>query len=294
MLFNWDLLSGVLLISDSIRIIWQKGGKSGGGQSATTFGVQLECDCLKYSMTATSSAWTDAELYCPYQHEQALLYEFADCVSTRAFFKMVNLPFSLEQRPNSEYMSPNGVVPFLRMDSTLTAGFSEIVELVSQKGIKLTNTLSSSELTDMQALIALIKENLIRAEMYFCWNDKATYNLVTRLRYSSVHFFPLNLILAPLKRREVLAFLSDMGWQKLSIEAVVKKADACFHALSVKLGNNKYFTGDEPTELDALAFGHLYTILTTELPSMNLLNSLRKYPNLLKYAHNVDQSFFKD
>lgn len=30
-------------------------------------------------------------------------------------------------------MSPNGVVPFLRMDSTLTAGFSEIVELVSQK-----------------------------------------------------------------------------------------------------------------------------------------------------------------
>lgn len=46
---------------------------------------------------------------------------------------MVNLPFSVEQRPNAEQMSPNGVVPFLRLESTLTVGFSDIVELVSQK-----------------------------------------------------------------------------------------------------------------------------------------------------------------
>lgn len=75
--------------------------------------------------------------------------------------------------------------------------------------------------------------------MYFCWNDKATYNLVTRVRYSSVYFFPLNMILAPVKRREVLAFLGDIGWRDLSVESVVKRADACFHALSIKLGNNK-------------------------------------------------------
>jgi hypothetical protein len=46
---------------------------------------------------------------------------------------MVNLPFSIEQRPNAEFMSPNGVVPFLRLESTLTSGFSDIVDLVSQK-----------------------------------------------------------------------------------------------------------------------------------------------------------------
>jgi hypothetical protein len=65
--------------------------------------------------------------------EQALLYEFADCVATRAFLKLVNLPFSIEQRPNAEHMSPNGVVPFLRLQSTLTPGFMNIVELVAQK-----------------------------------------------------------------------------------------------------------------------------------------------------------------
>jgi hypothetical protein len=40
-----------------------------------------------------------------------------------------------------------------------------------------------------------------------------------------------------------------------------------FHALSVKLGSpqQKYFIGDQPTELDALAFGHIYTILVCHL-----------------------------
>jgi metaxin len=143
-------------------------------------------------MAVGDSDWFSAELYCPYQRkaynsfyriafldEQALLYEFADCVATRAFLKLVNLPFSIEQRPNAEHMSPNGVVPFLRLQSTLTSGFWNIVELVGQKvrekekllrftffqGIKLTNTLSASEVTDMLALMSLIKENLIKAEV---------------------------------------------------------------------------------------------------------------------------------
>uniref|UniRef100_A0A914RAP7 Metaxin glutathione S-transferase domain-containing protein n=1 Tax=Parascaris equorum TaxID=6256 RepID=A0A914RAP7_PAREQ len=52
------------------------------------------------------------------------------------------------------------------------------------------------------------------------------------------------------------------------------------------------FMGDFPTELDALAFGHLYTILTTELPNMDLANSLRKYPNLTDFCRRIDQKYF--
>lgn len=50
--------------------------------------------------------------------------------------------------------------------------------------------------------------------------------------------------------------------------------------------------GDFPTELDALAFGHLYTILTTELPNMDLANSMRKYPNLTDFCRRIDQKYF--
>lgn len=61
------------------------------------------------------------------------MYEHAECVATRAFLKMVNLPFSLEQRPNAEFMSPTGQVPFLKLQNVLTPGFMEIVNFVAQK-----------------------------------------------------------------------------------------------------------------------------------------------------------------
>ena len=100
----------------------------------------------------TRIEWLDAELYCPFQRklyfarrinrsrrnfldEQALLYEHAALVGTRAFLKMVDLPCNIEQRPNAEFMSPtSGLLPFIKVDNkTLVAGFSEIVELVAQK-----------------------------------------------------------------------------------------------------------------------------------------------------------------
>ena len=130
-------------------------------------------------------------------------------------------------------------------------------------------------------------------KMYFCWKDSPTYQGVTNKRYGSVYLFPLNWILPPLKRREVLAHLSSIKWSQMAISEVVKRADACFAALSVKLGNRKYFTGTEPTELDALAFGHLYSILTTDLPSAHLANALRKYKNLLNFCRDIDDEFFK-
>lgn len=32
----------------------------------------------------------------------------ANCLSVRAFLKMLNLPFSVKFRPNAEFMSPTG------------------------------------------------------------------------------------------------------------------------------------------------------------------------------------------
>ncbi|CAG0886784.1 unnamed protein product [Cyprideis torosa] len=51
---------------------------------------------------------------------------------------------------------------------------------------------------------------------------------------------------------------------------VYEEVDRCFQSLSIRLGHEKYFF-DKPTELDALLFGHLFTILTTELPDPKLM-----------------------
>lgn len=66
--------------------------------------------------------------------EQALLYEYADCVGARAFLKMAGLPFRQEQRPNAEFMSPlPGKVPFLKLPNALVAEFDGIVDAVTKR-----------------------------------------------------------------------------------------------------------------------------------------------------------------
>lgn len=126
-----------------------------------------------------------------------------------------------------------------------------------------------------------------------CWKDSPNYHSVTKGRYGSVYPVPLKWILPPLRKREVLLSLADAGQGDKCLEDTTKDADLCFQALSVRLGNNKYLMGSEPTELDALAFGHLFSILTTELPSMTVNSTLRKYDNLIKYCCAIDEEFFK-
>lgn len=48
-----------------------------------------------------------------------------------------------------------------------------------------------------------------------------------------------------------------------------------------------------PTELDALLFGHLFTILTTPLPNLELANTVRRFPTLINLVKKVEKDYFK-
>ncbi|KAL3120919.1 hypothetical protein niasHT_004550 [Heterodera trifolii] len=236
--------------------------------------------------------WKDAVLYAPYQKEQALMDQYADTLAVRAFLMMADLSFVLEQRPNAEFMSPTGEVPFLRLQNTLVAEFFPIVDLVGKKGIRPSNTLSAAEQADIQAFCSLIEETLRNAEKYLSWLDDESYELVTKKRYGSVYLWPLNWLLPTLKRREMHNYLADIGWADLPMAKVAERCDKCFHALSIKLGQQQFFVGDQPTELDALAFGHLYTLLTTEMPNKAIVETLSKYPNLIAFCKTIDKEYF--
>lgn len=124
------------------------------------------------------------------------------------------------------------------------------------------------------------------------WNDKETYRQVTKERYASGFLWPLTLWLPALKQYEMVNYLKNIGWYKKTPEEVVKLCDKCLQALSMKLGKNSYFFGDQPTELDALAFGHFFTIITTELPDMRLAKLLEKHENLISFIERIDREYF--
>jgi len=49
-----------------------------------------------------------------------------------------------------------------------------------------------------------------------------------------------------------------------------------------------------PTELDALIFGHLFTALTTALPSDRLAEAVRNYANLTDFCRRIHDTYFSD
>ncbi|VDN34094.1 unnamed protein product [Gongylonema pulchrum] len=115
--------------------------------------------------------WTDAVLYTPYHIQQALLYEHADCLAVRAFLKMVELPFRLEERPNAEFMSPSGKVPFLRLQTCLIPEFLPLVEFVARRGVKLSAGLTDAQRADMQAHMALFDQVLKNVEVRLAFDS---------------------------------------------------------------------------------------------------------------------------
>ncbi|CAB3402271.1 unnamed protein product [Caenorhabditis bovis] len=252
--------------------------------------TQLVTDAL--SMNAAQD-WEDVILFTPYFPDQALMYEYADSLAVQTFLRMTSLPFNVRQRPNVEFMSPDGVLPLLKINKTLITGFNTIVDFVYKKGVTLTSHLSETQVADMRANISMIDHLLRTVEMYVLWKHEDTYQQVTKIRYGSVYHFPLTIILPFLKRREILTHLADKEWDTKTIDEVGEQAEKVFRALSAQLGSQKYLSGDLPTEADALLFGHLYTIITCRLPLTNITNILKEYPNLIEFTRRIEEQYFK-
>lgn len=56
--------------------------------------------------------------------------------------------------------------------------------------------------------------------------------------------------------------------------------------------NNFFFSNSRPTELDAIVFGHLYTILTTNIPNTILAETINKFDRLVNFCKNIDNKYF--
>ncbi|EFA06445.2 Metaxin-2-like Protein [Tribolium castaneum] len=235
----------------------------------------------------------DVKLFQPYEIEQILLPDNANCLAVQAFLKMCNLEFQVEPRANAEAMSPSGKVPFIKAGAFVVSELEPIVQFVNNKGITLTDKLDPEMKSDMRAYMSLVHNVMEVAELYICWCDKETYNEVTSVRYGSIYPWPLNHIQNRVKRAQVIKKLKVLGWYQKTMSEVFQEVENCCQALTDRLEDKDFFFGDKPTELDALVFGHLFTILTTPLPNSHIANIVRNYPILINLIQRIERDYFK-
>lgn len=236
----------------------------------------------------------DAKVFQSFEKSQVLLPESASSLGVQTFLRMAGLDHEVEMRPNVESISPSGNMPVLKCGSFVIAEMDPIVAFVNTKGIQLTQNLSVQQKADIRAYMSLINTVLVSAELYICWADEETYNEVTKFRYGSVYPWPLNHILCFRKRRQVMAKLTVSEWSDKSLSEVFEEVQTCCAALSERLGQQNYFFGDKPTELDALTFGHLYSLMNTDLVDGKLGQIVNGFENLVVLCHRVEAQYFSD
>lgn len=235
---------------------------------------------------------SDVKLFQPRRMEQILLHDSAACLSAEAFLLMCNLDFSVEERANAEYMSPTGKVPFIKAGAFVISELDRIVSYASLMKATLTAGMNNAQKADMRAYMSLVNNVLGSAEMYVSWLHEGIYTAVTQPRYSSVYPWPLSAVLTYMKRRGVKKNLNMLGWGERTIDEVYAEVNTCCLALSQRLDNQNYFFGNSPCELDALVFGHLYTLIVTLLPDVRLAAIVYEYPSLIDLCRRIERTYF--
>ncbi|KAM6200742.1 metaxin-2 isoform 2-T2 [Sarcoramphus papa] len=212
---------------------------------------------------AAAEPWPEnAVLYQQLKDEQILLSDNASSLAVQAFLQMCNLPIRVVCRANAEYMSPSGKVPFIHVGNQVVSELGPIVQFV-------------------------------KAKLYLQWCDDVTVEEITHPRYGSPYPWPLNRILSYQKQWEVRRKMKAIGWAGKTLEQVLEDVDQCCQALSQRLGTQPYFFNKQPTELDALVFGHLFTILTTQLTTDELSEKVKNYSNLTAFCRRIEQQYFE-
>ncbi|XP_046399230.1 metaxin-2-like [Ischnura elegans] len=234
----------------------------------------------------------DIHLYEPYEVEQALPTDYANCLAVQAYLKMCKLNFTVEMRGNAEFMSPSGQVPFIKCGSFVVSELDPIVAFFAHKDVSLSNSLSDKEKGDMRAYMSLVNNVLTNAEQYVLWNIPEVLNSVTKTRYGSVYPWPLDFFMCLRKRWQCMSRLRVYGWWCKSQADVYEDVEKCCNSLASRLGEGPYFFGGKPTELDALVFGHVYTLLSTPLPDNRLASIVHNFPQLTKLSDRIEKEYF--
>ncbi|RUS86525.1 hypothetical protein EGW08_005717 [Elysia chlorotica] len=254
--------------------------------------MALVADALQATIGASEPWPDDVLLYQQYKAEQITLPDCAQCLAVEAFLRMCGLRFNVKYKTNAEEMSPSGKVPFIQAGPYLVSEFDPVVGF----GFSLSSEMSDTDRSEMRAYMSMLENILGNAEVMIIIMIimLMIMMIVTKPRYGCSYPWPLNWVLAWRKQRAVVARLTANDWASKTMEEVTEEVHTCCLALSEKLDKKKYFFGDNPTELDAQVYGHLYTLLTTKLPGGPFTSVIREFQNLAEFCKRVDSAYFSD
>ncbi|XP_054290341.1 metaxin-2-like isoform X1 [Macrosteles quadrilineatus] len=207
----------------------------------------------------------------------------------KTLLRMCKVNYEVKETLNAEDMSPSstiGKVPFIKCGTILVSDVETITRFFQGKSPS--RHLDVSSLNDMKVYTSLLTK-LFNAELYLCWMDERIFTTYTKVRSGFKRPFPLDWVLTSRKYKQVSKYLDRFH---LTTGEAVFQVDKCCKTLSTRLGDEKYFFRDQATELDALVFAHVHTILSSTPTFSKIADVVKTYPNLVDHSLRIHEEFF--
>uniref|UniRef100_U5ETA2 Putative translocase of outer mitochondrial membrane complex subunit tom37/metaxin 1 n=1 Tax=Corethrella appendiculata TaxID=1370023 RepID=U5ETA2_9DIPT len=219
-----------------------------------------------------------------------------DCCRILTYIKLTKAPVKIQTKSNP-FTSPNGLLPYLKVDNRKIASYAKIVEYLSSQGFRCNK---HEEFILINGHIENIIENLHPFFLYEQWGDPKNIDF-TRGLYAYRTPFPFNFYCPRKyisKTNELMETLANFSIEDPAEQhdtaSMMLNAKKCINWIAEKIGDNDWFLGQESSEIDATIFGYLSIILHATLPNNLLQIHLRQCTNLVKYVERITKKYFAE
>ena len=213
------------------------------------------------------------------------------CCKIETYLRMAGIEY--EVKPALPFSAPKGKLPYI-LDNNEAIGDSRFVINYLKLIYKdLDQGRSAAELAGSIAMQRLLDEHLIWILLYSRWqytdenwqiNKKAIFGGLPPI---------IRDIVANRWRPKIKRQIYGHGTGRHQAEEIFTLGKLDIDALSASLGSKRYFLGDQPTTLDACAFGHLINIIGCPIESPLKEHGLSK-SNLIDYVERIQGEFYQD
>jgi glutathione S-transferase len=186
--------------------------------------------------------------------------------------------------------APKGKLPYIEEDGTVLADSGLIAQYLGNRYGDLDEDLTNEQRMRAHALRRMLEESTIWALRYarFCreegWRD-------TKPWLRSILPLPLRLFAPQIVRRGMLRDLKAQGLSRHGANHVFDLASDDVDTLASALGDNDYFFGKEPHNLDAVAHAFLANFLCDAAASP-LTEATREHANLVAFTRRMDARYY--
>jgi len=207
------------------------------------------------------------------------------------WMRMSGIPFEHVSGVKNLRKAPKGKLPFIDDSGTVVADSHLILDyLRNQYGSPLDDSLTSEQHAIMVLVGKAIDEQLYWCMVYSRWIRPDTWPRV-KATFFKVVPAPFNTVVPWLAQRRVKRSLYLQGVGRHSDEEILQMAGETLQSLSGLLGDKAYFFGEQPSTLDATAFGFLCEFILSDINNA-FSERACEHENLVAYCQRIRDLYY--